>query len=367
MEPDHIESDYHLMELALLTGDTTLFRSLADRLLERDTLTELRGFIRGLTALHENTPAAWEAYGDYVRADGGRMLSDVVGQAFMMTRGLDELVGIARDIEARAVTPGEAREALNMQIQILANGGRPEEAVRASERMLRLQGPSWQQEQLQLAAWIGMAWDGDRAAGQAAVEELRLLLEEEARRDGAPPLPFMVCTVAVIDLLDGSADWSERALPWLDRGAAELTQPLEQTQARSCPVIIRAGVAHLRGPPDEARRRLRELDTFLTESPFGAKRLRAAANLLAISLHEAAGDLPAALAAAQRLQDRVSPGLLSTAIREEGRLLERLGRRDEAAAVYRHYLAIRTSPEPAVRVVDDRIRSRLAALEQETR
>jgi hypothetical protein len=94
--------------------------------------------------------------------------------------------------------------------------------------------------------------------------------------------------------------------------------------------------------------------------------MRAAGNLLAISLHEAAGDLPAALGAAQRLQDWESPSLLSPALREEGRLLERFGRADEAAAVYRRYLDLRGSAEPDVRARDDAIRT-LAALEQGAR
>jgi tetratricopeptide (TPR) repeat protein len=364
MAPDHPESDYHLMQLSLEHGDTVLFRELAATLMARDTAGEMRPFVRGLGALHEDTPTAWSDYRNDP-AGGDLLLFDVAMQALAMGRGLEHLAEIAREREDRAVTIAEAAAPWSVQIQLLGNMGRPRATAEVNERALRRRGPAWRAEYLQLNAWIGFAWDGDTIVGRAALEELRQILTDQARNaDAEAAHPWLICTVGVIDLLHGRADWAADALPWLERGAVEIEEPAMRMQAQSCPVILRAGIAHLRGPPAEAQRRLRELETYLTENPFGAKRLRAAGNLLALSLHETAGDLEAALAAARRLQDRSTPGLLSTAIREEGRLLERLGRTQEAAALYRRYLSMRVNAEPSVQPIDDAIRTRLSLLEQ---
>jgi len=55
--------------------------------------------------------------------------------------------------------------------------------------------------------------------------------------------------------------------------------------------------------------------------------------------------------------------LLSTQLREEGRLAALVG--DTAAAVraYRHYLALRNDPEPVLRPEVERIRAELERLE----
>jgi hypothetical protein len=88
------------------------------------------------------------------------------------------------------------------------------------------------------------------------------------------------------------------------------------------------------------------------------------ANLEVARLRERAGDLRAALAAVRRrpyayhLTDYLAPHL-----REEGRLAALTG--DTAAAVraYRHYLALRSDPEPALRPGIDALRAELAGME----
>jgi hypothetical protein len=86
-------------------------------------------------------------------------------------------------------------------------------------------------------------------------------------------------------------------------------------------------------------------------------------NLEVARLRERQGDLRAALAAVRRrpyayhLTDYLAPHL-----REEGRLAALTGDRSGAIKAYRHYLALRSDPEPALRPAVDTIRAELAKL-----
>jgi hypothetical protein len=72
-------------------------------------------------------------------------------------------------------------------------------------------------------------------------------------------------------------------------------------------------------------------------------------NLAAARLHEAQGDLPGALAAVRhRAYDWSSPVYLSSFLREEGRLEALTGDHAGAILAYRHYLALRSDPEPVM-------------------
>jgi len=78
----------------------------------------------------------------------------------------------------------------------------------------------------------------------------------------------------------------------------------------------------------------------------------------------------AALAAARRwrfgLPVIYSP-CLSTNLREEGRIATLIGDRGRAIRAYRHYLALRADPDPALRAERDRVRAELARLEGDER
>jgi hypothetical protein len=80
-------------------------------------------------------------------------------------------------------------------------------------------------------------------------------------------------------------------------------------------------------------------------------------------LRERQGDLRAALTAVRRrsysyhLSDYLAPHL-----REEGRLAALTGDSAGAVRAYRHYLALRSDPEPSVRPSVDSVRQELTKL-----
>ena len=88
-----------------------------------------------------------------------------------------------------------------------------------------------------------------------------------------------------------------------------------------------------------------------------------AGNLIVAELREAQGDLPKALAAVrQRTFNWYGPGFLSTYLREEGRLAALTGDTVGAIKAYRHYLALRSDPEPHLVPQRDSIRVELERL-----
>jgi hypothetical protein len=59
------------------------------------------------------------------------------------------------------------------------------------------------------------------------------------------------------------------------------------------------------------------------------------------------------------------PGLLSYALREEGRLAALAGDPAGAIRAYSHYLALRYNPEPSLKPQVDQVRAELARLVKE--
>jgi tetratricopeptide (TPR) repeat protein len=125
-------------------------------------------------------------------------------------------------------------------------------------------------------------------------------------------------------------------------------------------MILEAQIAARRHDPSAAAR-LRQVDSLLAD-PLDSW-TASLGNLVAAQLHEARGELGAALAAVRRRDwDEVIPYYL-VYHREEGRLAALTG--DTAAAIlaYHRYLALRSDAEPGLQPRVQAIRAALAALE----
>ena len=111
----------------------------------------------------------------------------------------------------------------------------------------------------------------------------------------------------------------------------------------------------------EAWSRLARADTLARTFNVGES---LGANLVVARLAEIVGDLPLALRAVRRRAGRYDmlPWYLSTFLREEGRLAALTGDTAGAIRAYRHYVALRPDPEPAVRPAVEAVRARLTGL-----
>jgi hypothetical protein len=89
-------------------------------------------------------------------------------------------------------------------------------------------------------------------------------------------------------------------------------------------------------------------------------------NLALARMQERLGNRPAALAALRRRPYFFGwQHYLSSYLREEGRIAALTGDREGAVRAYRHYLALRYDPEPALRPEVERIRAEVERLEQQ--
>ena len=87
------------------------------------------------------------------------------------------------------------------------------------------------------------------------------------------------------------------------------------------------------------------------------------ANLEVARLRERQGKIPAALSAVRRRTYSYHlTDYLASHLREEGRLAALSGDTSGASRAYRHYLALRSDPEPALRPVVEAVRAELAKL-----
>lgn len=112
-------------------------------------------------------------------------------------------------------------------------------------------------------------------------------------------------------------------------------------------LLLQAELAVHDGRPGAADR-VRALDRAALEVPPAGFMLEHV-NAALVGLHEQRGDTEAAHAAARRRGFTVGMTMfVPELLREEGRLAELLGRRDEAIEAYRTYLAFRSDPEPAI-------------------
>lgn len=139
------------------------------------------------------------------------------------------------------------------------------------------------------------------------------------------------------------------------------------TERRLYAQLLGAELAVLEDRPD-APTRVAELDRVARQVPTAALWTELA-NLTLMRLHEALGDPEAALAAAHRRAFTVGSSMfLAVQIREQGRLAELLGRREEAIDAYRTYLEFRADDaDPPVQEEMERVSAALERLTAEGR
>ena len=147
------------------------------------------------------------------------------------------------------------------------------------------------------------------------------------------------------------------------RSAPDPVDPEADYQRELYARLLAAELAVVDGDPDAADR-VAELDVLARQVPTLGPWTELA-NLTLIRLHEELGDPEAALAAARRRAFTIGFNrFLAVQFREEGRLAELLGRRDQAAQAYRTYLELRA--EDADPIVRDEVEDVQAALQRLT-
>jgi serine/threonine-protein kinase len=262
----------------------------------------------------------------------------------------------------RSASASERERTLLLAREFALNRGRPAEALRA---IRELRGASrataFRHERLREIVYYALYWDGDQAAGaQAAAESSRVA--GLAAPTGTTAFAEQMRARCVLEQWRLSRN--DRRTAWQSIGlvhtAAEaLPARREAARMQACAALLQALLSSAEKRPDV----LRVLDRLDSLHMAGLPDLRnedvwfCAGNLVAARLRAAHGDLEGALAAIRR---RGEPGdqkiLLSSYLREEGRLALLAGDTTAAIRAYQHFLALRSHPEP--QLVDDAARVR---------
>jgi eukaryotic-like serine/threonine-protein kinase len=353
----------HLLELALLEGDSAQVRSLWGTYSGKAPAAELTDYIRWRVALALNDTAqlrdvrarfAQLTMQSLLRIAGGMMLEGV---------GLDDAPLVTSAMRSRAASQQEVSRAGRSGMFFFLNTGQ----VRNARQQLEEMAQGIPQRNSVIAAFHmadALFWDGDRALGVEALP----LIEARARMtidaQNAPLVMNSACLLAQWHAYGGEEDRAEQYLPVMQRARDVITrEEIPGQDWRLCPAIIEALIEVERGRPHGPA--TGRLDALLDEAPHWAEEA-----LLAMArIHEVRGDLPKALATVRRRPNHWSfgPLYLTTFLREEGRLAALTGDRDGAIRAYRHFLALRQFAEPGLQPTVDHVRAELDRLERPDR
>ena len=361
----------HLLEIAILDDDTSVVRRLGGLYLARDTIGELRDFYRWRMAEGLNDDRALSA----LRADYGRMplqsLWRIMNQAVLDWRRLDDADSAAIAIRAKAGRGADWQRSKTYLHAFEVNRGRPARALADTAGTDEAEyGAHAALYQRVLDALYG---DGDSVDAAKAARELER---------GAEHTDLCVATLWRVSRgeLGGAAQTIGRL-----RRHAPGDSPRSVATNNICATLLEAKLAAASRSAD-ANAALDRLDTLIRSGPGGQRNGPPVAftlspayvrstvgispigfedfvNLEVARLRERQGDLKAALVAVRRrgyayhLTDYFAQHL-----REEGRLAALTGDRAGAIKAYRHYLALRSDPEPALRPAVEAVRAELAKL-----
>ena len=349
-----------MVDVAAFGGDTATVRRAGVLYISRDTVGPTADYVRWLVAVGTADIPAQRAIRARFHSLNRATLDHIYVTGQMSGLGLDDADSAATLLTETATDPIEKGVALRRAALIADNRGRPSEATRLLRRMseMRTQGTYAFRN---FAIEATMFGDGDRAVADSSARDLARSLARDTLRRLLSPDALRRTSVAMTNLSMwylGSGDTARAAaaIDWLrrhpegqgrnPRGFSVVPEMLIASRAR------RPDAAVLRALVDSMA-----LDGCCTLPPF--------VNLALARAYEESGDEASALRVIRRGVWFFPPRLLSTHLREEGRLAARLGDRTGAIRAYEHYLALRSDPEPARLAQRDSIRAEVNRLKRD--
>ena len=360
----------HLIDVAANLGDTVLVRRLGAGYVAGDSGAGTAGYTRWRVV---------QALGDSVTARSIRArfenmdansLHRILG--FVQLDGMEtgDVELVAHAIAARPSTSGARRTDLLTLYELALNRGRPAEARALLQRLRAVERRPGEAAANTLFAAI--YWDGDTTGTAAAARELELIANtpgtpsDTGARFGLPQL----CMLAQWRAARGDTQGTAAAIARL-RNAHVPRDDLElSTRVRAC-LILTEALAALGDRSPDAASRIARLDSLMRVSPVlgheGSSGAWVEGNLILARWYEAHGQFrEAATAAGRRVYLwNVGTTALAPLLRQEARASARAGDRERALRAYRHYLALRSNPEPSMRPEVDQMRAEFQRLARE--
>lgn len=352
----------HLIDLAIMRGDRSAQSGWLTRYLEVNPTGEFRDYELWQAAL---------AFGDTATLDSVRALfpemTTIALRAVVRTtqlkgyptRDAEEAAALLRE---RSGTQSERIATLALLHDYALDRGRPSEALAITEMLRQLVPGNAHRRVRVIDALYG---GGDTTAALAAADELERSatapLAEDA--DSRAEQFADICTLEQWRLFKGIYGWAPESIGWLRRAEYPTDSSVVEGYAHTCADLLEAMHATFLEEPG-ADALVDRVDDKFGSMPAGVyefERLDRPGNLAVAHLLELHGDLPAAYRAVQRREFFLTR-YLATYLREEGRLASLVGDRDAAVRAYRHYLTLRSEPEPVLMEEVELIRAELGRL-----
>jgi tetratricopeptide (TPR) repeat protein len=301
----------------------------------------------------------------------------IVFQALMSGRDMDGAEAALAALRATVRSEHEWRNHRLRELEYLGNRGRLAELWSRLEEAAREVEGNGPVEELGMSAAhrarglralllirTALFWGGDTTGVGEAIALMEDLYRRSPAPDGDPFARIVVadgaCFAGIGRLAAGEmapARTASARLHGLLDGGLELPNRVDYTL---CAATLDALLAVAEGRPD-ARRRVEQADSTLRHDPPGRLAMSHTQLLLARAF-DALGDPEAGLRTIRRRHPNNPAYFLATILAEEGRLAARAGDRDGAIRAYRHYLVLRTDPDPALVPEVERIRTELSRL-----
>lgn len=355
----------HMIQLAHLRHDTAEVRRLTAMVLAADSAGYLAHLARWHLAALGTAAARDSFWAGIEQAPERTLMLASLFQSFT-GEGLEDAQRTYAEARRQLLIhdPGYADFAFTVYA---LNRGRPGEVPQGAAPPAA-RTPSARRTWLRWALW----WEADTAG----MGEVIRALQAEVTRQPTTPLEARdryldLCALGLWQVTRGeyvAARVSASGLSGIRLVGLELADSMsESNHLKLCAALIGASVAGGLGASD-ARSKLVAADSMARSLVFALlPRSVPEANLLLARLWEAQGDLPRALDAARRRATLLlaAPVLMTTYVREEGRLAAMTGDTAGAIRAYRHYLGLRYDPEPSLQPEVERVRGELARLEQD--
>jgi hypothetical protein len=342
----------HLIQLAATRYDSAAVRVLRARF----------GLPSGEVTANQWLVAVTLNDGAALRKFSARLDSVPSMLTFRNMLGFAQLMGIAREEAGRVlarrdwggVLQNERRDEIEARFWAALNFGRSGMAASLLDDWAKLESPRVADAIAVVTALYG---DGDTAAAAAAAGRLMLVayappgstvFERDARLEAR-------CVVEQWKVLHGDTTTTPAAVEMLARASEENVSIAAVAGATLCATVLEA----LRTPSAPLR-----LDSLMRTGP--ANDYGRYENLVLARLLAARGDSARAFAASRRRRLFLplnSVRFLTAYLREECRLAGAVGAREGGSRACRHYLFLRSDPDPALIPQRDSVRSELARLE----
>ena len=366
LDSNYVPGYIHLQQLAAELGDTALDRRLMRLRLATDTAPYWLLQQRWYREVASGDSARLNAVWDSIPRDEGGMLYLIARMPLFVTgAGSEHAIRAYDSLIARSLTPDLARQFHYSAASMFLLAGRPAAAQAALER-----GSTGPDDIGMITRQImdAVIDAGDSAAAARAIPGLTRIAESPAPRDSSAAAAQRGVIRAVLTwrLNRGDTTSARSLLARLRTGPGLTTTAEAPTIDLISLTALEALYAERAGSPETPAMAAR-LDSLLENADyttFNTGRLTFA-GLTAARLLEKYQGSAAALNAVRRRSSWWANEMpyLAVQLREEGRLAARAGRKEEAIDSYRHYLSLRSSPEPRVQPEVDDVRRELARLE----